>query len=409
MKRVLLFLGLIILPFSMISNVKAENYASDTLKGKAVTSGDGIYLDKYNDGRYVYKGGNPNNFIKFNNELWRIISVEKDGTLKIIRLNPLDNPTTDMGENVAYNDSNSLKYGTYCSAGYNSNGCNAWGKSDYYDGGKGTNTSNPFLKGTVTEDSLINKYLNNKYYETLNNESKCKITSNDYYFGSVGENYDDTIEQTITEERKQTWNGNIALANVSDILLATTDEGICGTVGSIRKSIYGIDSEGNKKLSHYVGVDSTFACISSVSCISDCSQNDYLLPSKKYSFTDYSYLLLNGVYNSNDSVFGAAYHGLDNQIVGSMESQYNFKYNIRPVTYLRSDMEIVSGDGTDANPYELSCDECDIKNNDTDSNMVVNVPPTSMFISVFIIGGFILIILICLIIYLKVFKKKDIK
>ena len=39
-----------------------------------VTSGDGLYGDEYTSGRYVYRGTNPNNYIMFNNELWRIIS-----------------------------------------------------------------------------------------------------------------------------------------------------------------------------------------------------------------------------------------------------------------------------------------------------------------------------------------------
>ena len=33
-----------------------------------VTSGDGLYEDEYEDGSYFYKGGNPNNYVTFNNE-----------------------------------------------------------------------------------------------------------------------------------------------------------------------------------------------------------------------------------------------------------------------------------------------------------------------------------------------------
>ena len=43
-----------------------------------VTSGDGLYEDEYEEGRYVYRGANPNNYIEFNNELWRIIAKETD-------------------------------------------------------------------------------------------------------------------------------------------------------------------------------------------------------------------------------------------------------------------------------------------------------------------------------------------
>ena len=52
---------------------------------EVVTSGDGLYEDQYEDGRYIYRGSEPNNYIQFNNELWRIIAKETDGTYKIIR------------------------------------------------------------------------------------------------------------------------------------------------------------------------------------------------------------------------------------------------------------------------------------------------------------------------------------
>ncbi len=406
MKKVLVFLGLIILPFSMISNVKAASYASDTLKGKVVTSGDGLYVDKYNDGRYVYKGGNPNNFIKFNDELWRIISVEKDGTLKIIRVNPLDNPTTDTGDSIVYNGRDSIDYGTYC-AKADSDGCNAWSKSEHFVGGWNGGTSVSRYEGTVTEDSLINRYLNKIYYKTINNENKCEIATKEYNIGAVGDgDYNETIEQTIASERGQTWNGNIALANVSDVLLATTNEKTCGTITDVNNNYYSIIN-GEKK-EKVCTIDGRIGSPLTDKCYNNCAETNWLMPSKKYVFTDYSYVLLNGVYNKSSEVFAAAYHGLDNQKVGSLKSYYNFKYNFKPVTYLRRDMKIVSGDGSETNPYELKCDECDGAGNTISDTLVVDVPPTSMFISVFIIGGFILIAAICIVIYLKVFKKKDI-
>ena len=60
--------------------------AGDTILDNTdiVTSGDGLYKDEYED-RYFYKGANPNNYINFNNSLWRIISVENDGTIKIMK------------------------------------------------------------------------------------------------------------------------------------------------------------------------------------------------------------------------------------------------------------------------------------------------------------------------------------
>ena len=42
-------------------------------------------LISYENGRYIYRGQSPNNYVEFNNELWRIIAKETDGTYKIIR------------------------------------------------------------------------------------------------------------------------------------------------------------------------------------------------------------------------------------------------------------------------------------------------------------------------------------
>ena len=56
-----------------------------------VDEGDGLYEDEYEDGRYFYKGGNPNNYVTFNGEKagWRIVSIEPDGTIKIMRINSI--------------------------------------------------------------------------------------------------------------------------------------------------------------------------------------------------------------------------------------------------------------------------------------------------------------------------------
>ncbi len=399
MKKVLVFLGLIILPFSMISNVKAASYASDTLKGKVVTSGDGLYVDKYTEGRYVYRGGNPNNFIKFNDELWRVISVETDGTLKIIRANHL-------GESMLFNtNNNNEEDGTYCDEFYKQGyGCNVWAKTDLITGNTPWGSE---ISGTVTKDATLNIYLNKDYYKKLNQNSKKQIVSKDYYFGfTQPENYwgfpcPKDFSEIVAEEKSQVWNGKIALANLSDIINATTDFENCGPGTVISNHEIGCSKEQGQP----------------VICTNSCADTNWLMPSKKYKFTDYTYLLLNAD-KFNGYIYAISYHGFDTISGNSEEYNTNFDKNwyntqsyVRPVTYLRSDMEITKGDGSENNPYELQCDECGgTKNNDSnESNLIVDVPPTSMFISAFIIGGFTLITIICIIIYLKVFKKKDIK
>lgn len=59
--------------------------ASSTLVSKItssrVTTGSGLY---YKDGEYIYRGEDPNNYVKFGESLWRIIGLDKNGNIKMI-------------------------------------------------------------------------------------------------------------------------------------------------------------------------------------------------------------------------------------------------------------------------------------------------------------------------------------
>ena len=103
--------------------------------GGTTTSGNGIYKDLYESGRYIYKGANPNNYITFNNEQWRIISLEKDGTMKIMRVASIGNRDYDSSSND-------------------------WATSD------------------------LKTYLNGTYYNGLSSEAKNQIVEHDFAAGA---------------------------------------------------------------------------------------------------------------------------------------------------------------------------------------------------------------------------------
>ena len=65
--------------------------STDDLKNIVVNEGDGLYKDEYEDGKYTYKGADPNNYITFNNEIWRIISIGADNTIKIMQNESIGN------------------------------------------------------------------------------------------------------------------------------------------------------------------------------------------------------------------------------------------------------------------------------------------------------------------------------
>ena len=181
-----------------------------------VESRDGLYADEYEPGRYIYRGQDPDNYITFNNETWRIISKEADGTYKIIRNDVLSSRAFDE-RNHRSTDNNS-----YCT-------------DPQYGCGVYAAVSGTFLSpsgsqsGTVTEDSSIKIYLNDDYYvNNINSTAKDQMTSHSFNIGAVEWLYQsgaeaDSIEKNIAGEKMYQWTGNVGLANVSDILRASTN------------------------------------------------------------------------------------------------------------------------------------------------------------------------------------------
>ena len=112
-----------------------------------VHKGDGLYSDKYINDRYIYRGSNPNNYITFNGELWRIVSVDKDGNIQIMRNDILDVKTFDS---KGVRDVNGTDGGSYCEDA--DDGCNAWTINENIVG-EPKNFVNGDFSGEVKKDS----------------------------------------------------------------------------------------------------------------------------------------------------------------------------------------------------------------------------------------------------------------
>ena len=154
-----------------------------------VDEGDGLYEDEYEDGRYFYKGGNPNNYVTFNNEQagWRIISIEPDRTIKIMKTSDIN-----TNNNLAWDTSGSL-------------GNNNWARP-----------------------ATLNTYLNGTYYNNLNSTAQSQIEPKDWSIGAV--TYDDSnMANQINNENGTKWNGKVALATVSEYIRSNSNKSICGS------------------------------------------------------------------------------------------------------------------------------------------------------------------------------------
>ena len=157
-----------------------------------VTTGDGLYKDEY-ENRYFFKGQNPNNYITFNNEPagWRIISIEGDGTIKIMKIDSIGDMKWDSVQNVP--------------GGYN------WRRPP-----------------------SLNTYLNETYYNSLNKEAQNQIVVYNWSIGAVDNN--DLVDQ-INAENSSKWTGKIALPTVSEYI-RTNSNITCNTFSQYSDNYY---------------------------------------------------------------------------------------------------------------------------------------------------------------------------
>ena len=189
------------------SSYETITTALECTKENTITEGSGLYLNE--DGSCVFKGKTPNNYIRFNNELWRVISLENDGTIKIIRNEPLNSMPFDTKGSRIEKD--------YCTN--QENGCNAWATNENYINGT--------LKGKIEKDSTLNTYLNNEYLNQI--ENKANIITHSWHVGPVTNN-NNYLNQQIESESQINWNGKIGLPTVSEYLNANNNQTQCGSL-----------------------------------------------------------------------------------------------------------------------------------------------------------------------------------
>lgn len=108
-----IYYGSRMIKYYKIYNPKTENGETAVLLGNSittnssiVTSGEGLYRVS---GAYIYKGSNVNNYILFNNNLWRITKINTDGSLEIVTDNYV-NAMKWNNEIKDYKDSDVRKY-----------------------------------------------------------------------------------------------------------------------------------------------------------------------------------------------------------------------------------------------------------------------------------------------------------
>ena len=278
---------------------------------------------------YRYIGANPNNYVKFNDELWRIIGVfdTDDGTgkvekrLKIIRNESIgsyswDNKDTTTGAETAYgkNEWTDARLNYLLNPGHESEtngGSLYWNRKSgtCYKGQNNSTTSCDFTSTGLTDTA------------------KSMIGDAKWYLGGSSTYNDVTPPMFYTRERGTTvysghstsWIGKVGLMYPSDYGYATSGGSSTNRNSCLAKELYNWDSSG----------------------YSDCKNNDWMCNSNIWQWTmspraDYSAY-----------VFDVSYPGF---------VDYYRAYNAfagRPVVYLKSTIKVISGSGTTSSPYIL--------------------------------------------------------
>ena len=191
--------------------------AIQILKKNIVSYGDGLYKDSKSN-RYVFKGTNPNNYIKLGSNLYRIISMEEDNTLKVMKNESLGT--------MAY-DTAGTRYssGDYCSS---TKGCKIWSSKVTTLNTNEINISyakvdlNDVDYALPEKEASLNIYLNNEWYELLESDVKNLIVTHIFNTGLLYY-YETNINETIKQNEAYKWRGKIGLISAYEYIMANSN------------------------------------------------------------------------------------------------------------------------------------------------------------------------------------------
>ena len=289
-----------------------------------------LKIDNTKDQNVRYYGSDPNNYVSFNNELWRIIGVFNDN-VKLVRKDSLGNLSWDSSEE-------NINRGW---------GVNQWGESTYEDG-----TSYP--------GSDLMQYLNKMYYggdttitcfNSLNNtETICPKDSNDKFL-----TIDETSKVLIDNH---TWNiGAVESSKKTDTLefykrergtnVKTCTSGSICNDNVIRTTIW-TGYVALPYVTDWAYASSESICETNMQAQDDsnnyiCKNNNWI--NNRSTWTWYLTPSIGSV--GADRAWDILYNGS----FGDTSTRFNF--SVYPSIYLKNNVIIESGTGTSDNPYML--------------------------------------------------------
>ena len=322
----------------------AVQYIEYLYSNEETRTSNGLKKDNTEDENIRYYGSDPNNYVRFNNELWRIIGVFENN-VKLVRSESLGNLSWDSSES-SVND------------GW---GVNQWGESTHEDGSyyEGADLQVYLNKMYYGGDTTITCYggINNKTTtcptNTLDNTAKSLIDNHTWNTGAPNDSklYDSTpgLYDTVpfykaergketgkicngrdycndTVTRKTEWTGYIGLPYVTDWAYAS-GENICET---------------NMNEGYYAGASSPDEAFANAVC----KNNNWMNYGSTYNDTTW-FMSPDANPNLANNVWF---------VYGAGAAEYDIAANSNaavPSIYLKSNVLIESGTGTSSNPYTL--------------------------------------------------------
>ena len=297
--------------------------AANCLKNNAAKNPTELADDETEDHNIRYIGSDPNNYVRFNNESWRIIGVfnnidngngTKETRLKIIRYESIgkyswDNKPSGTGSSTSANGSNDWTDSTLKEVLNN----------DPYWNRTSGNCPSSFNGATTSCDFSTNG---------LTEEAKTMISDAVWNLGGSS-TYDDVTASMFYERERGTtvysgrpteWTGKIGLMYASDYGYATSGGSTTNRETCLNTVLYNWNNLG----------------------VSDCKDNDWLYDSSNNQWTltpDASRSITAFYVNSRGRVsYGYAYAAS----------------GVSPALYLNSNVKISGGSGTESNPFVLS-------------------------------------------------------
>ena len=314
MKRIILFL-LLLLFIPMETNAiasKGVSYLND--KYNEGNNEDGLIIDDFDNLRF--RGAEPNNYVIFNNEIWRIIGVfdvkkntnsESEKRIKIIRDEPIGKYNWDYSTFSEQNSDFGISNWSTSDLAYELN-------NDYLNYNLNTN-KNWYYNQTFNYNSVLKKdsqeLIDDALWNLGGNKTDSRRTAENQY---QEERNTKTCHDTNTCKdknltRSNTWIGKVGLIYPSDYVYASDDQ---------TTEIYNCKNN--------VGYDY-------------CKNNNWLY------FRSFWWTM--SPTTSFENVFSITEYGG----VGYTDPANNF--DIKPVVYLKEEILIDAGDGSKNNPYTI--------------------------------------------------------